>query len=60
LKTNELFGGPLIRLTKQIQASQGHDVVAIPHPRFSTYEDLTKVASELVLIFDDFKLAIKG
>jgi hypothetical protein len=61
IKTKEQFGGPLSRVTKLIQASKDNEnIVKIPYPRFTSYEDLEQIAKELVAIFRDFKLVVKG
>ena len=60
LITNEQFGGPISRTTKLIQASKNSEnIVRIPYPHFTSYEELNQIIKELVALFHDFKLVMK-
>jgi hypothetical protein len=60
LNTNQQYGGPISRMTKSIQVTNGSRQEKIPFPRFSTYADLEEFVRQLMSIFDDFKTAVKG
>jgi hypothetical protein len=60
LKNENQFGGPLSRITKQIQFTDGiENIERIQYPSFNSYEQLNQIVLELYNMFCDFKEVVQ-